>query len=198
MRPLLLLPLLCTLATPALACDDLAQNLAGSGSALFGLRHSDGAVLAHAQDFEVECESTLLDVEIFLRGYSDIFDPPRLGIGDEVHVEIRTPDLLQVVATQTVALSHDSGLMLPVSFDFSGQNVILGPGTHTFVAYTLEQKQGAIGFDETAAQTGRRVSSNGLDGPFNGLGDSLRHTVNLDPGQTPTAPVAWGALKASF
>lgn len=198
MRPLLLLPLLCLLAPPVLACDDVVQNLAGSGSALFGLRHSDGAVLAHAQDFEVECESTLQDVEILLRGYADTIDPPRLGTGDEVTVEIRTPDLLQIVASVTRELSHDTGLLLPVIFDFSDQDVTLGPGTHTFVAYTLEQKQGAIGFDETAAQTGRRVSNNGLDGPFNGIGDSLRHTVNLDPGQTPTRGASWGTLKIRF
>lgn len=202
--PLMILSILMVSFVPALAtdCPDFIESGCDGGWAWFGLRH-DGAVLAQGQTVTLECDSAVLSMEYMFRITGNPNgDVPSMVAGDEIHLALMDTEF-NTYYTVTTAVPADvfTGWL---AFDFP-EGFIVPAGQYLFAAYTEVDRQCSFGFcyggnDDTYEGGTRRVSSNGIEGPWPEYsnGNDVPFRLYLEEGTVDTVESAWGGVKGLY
>jgi hypothetical protein len=188
------------LVIPVLAsaqCTDIFENLEDNSEYWFGLRH-DGANLASAQSFTLDCDARIEEVRFFLKLTSS-GGVPALQQGDAIDAVIMDMSA-NVLATAQTTVTHASGTDW-VIVDFTGDTTIYPAGQYMVAMGTTVERMGAMrkNTNDPFAGGATYASTDGIGGDWSPFStQDLVFRVTADTDISPAAEASWSAVKKQF
>lgn len=165
------------------------------GYVWFG-RRWDGSTISVGQTVRLDCPTRIIALELQFEQHVGLFE------GDPIRVAVMSADA-SVRYAEIVQPMPAFGTWPSVLFDFGAECPLLEPGDYLLGATTEVPRAGGLAYcrvGDSYPGGERKMSGNGLAGPWHGATEALdlRFHLYLEASPVSVEKISWGRLRALY